>query len=190
MAVNRNLGELRAAVLDITPPHNDVTLFLNEAQRKLLKETLRKRTVVTPVVAGAADVPAEALFVRAVYYESYPLEVFPQERTPGADVTGTPVYYAVEEGKIRLYPALVNGVIEVIICPAPTEMSLDSDFPTVKDADNALIAYAKHMVYAFNEDPGLADFWQKRWLTEATEWVANDNKTIKKSHRVRVGPYI
>lgn len=190
MSINRTFGELKAAVLDISPPSNDVGRFLNEAQRKMMKETKRKRTVAVTVLAGVANVPAEALFVRGIAYNGYTLGVYPQENKPDMAYEGTPTHFLIQEGVIYLYPALPSGSIDVVICPAPVEMVLDTVYPTVTDADNALIAYGKFMVYSFNEDQGAADFWGKRWLSEAAEWVANDNKTIKSTKRVLSRPYV
>ena len=189
----KTLAELVAAVHDITPPSDDTVAYLNEAQRDIVTESERAKTVDVLVVAGKVPVPEDALYVRAVAFQGKILQLFPSHvLASSSSVQGSyPRYYLPQGDNIEVYPAVENGrAITIVYCPAPTELEDDDDMSELDGADDAMIAFAKSKIYKRHEDVMQAAFWQNNYAEEAAKWVVNENRKYRRRREMRVRPFM
>ena len=180
----KTLAQLIVAVHDITPPSDDTTAYLNEAQYMLVMESNRVVDVDVTVVNGVFNCPVDCIKVDSVGWEGVALSLYYRNFFPD-DREGTPRYYVVRGSAVQLYPAPAGGTATLIYCPAPDDMVQTADTSALDRADEALIAYAKHKIYIRQEDQAAAEFWESQWIKEAAKWIAEENKKHQRSYRLK-----
>lgn len=189
--MGKTFAELKAAVQEITPPHADVGIYINDAQNDLVESSNRFKRVNQSLVNGVATVPTDCLVLLMVAYGGLKLSQYPGLETPDYG-SGNPIYYQRDGATIYLYPRPDAGQtdqVELAYTPKPTALVNDAQTSELEYADDALIAYAKLKIYTRKEDYYAADFWKNEYLTEKVEWLNLDAKQNRRIRRVTVGVY-
>lgn len=185
----KNFGQLKTAVQTITPAHADVGTFINNAMVDLVKFSERERRTSLPVSSGKITLPVDYLYLRSVGYEGAPLTIQDGRQSPDYG-TGSPMFYMEQGDEVFLFPVPADGTnIDIVYCPRPVELVSDVDVPELKDADDAIIAYAKWKIYTVKEDFAAAEYWRDEYMSEKMNWLSLDGMRNKRVHRVRARPY-
>lgn len=187
--MRKNFGQLKEAVQTITPPHPDAGTFINNAMVDLVKFSERERRTSLLVSSGKIAVPDDYLYLRSVGHEGSPLAIQDGRQSPDYG-TGAPMFYMEQEDEIYLFPVPADGTsIDIVYCPRPATLVNDEDVPELKDADDAIIAFAKWKIYTAKEDFSAAEYWRDEYTAEKVSWLSLDGMRNKRVHRVRSRPY-
>ena len=185
----KNFGQLKEAAQQITPPHADVGIFINNSMVDLVKFSERERRASLSVSAGKITFPDDYLYLRSVGYKGSPLNIQEGRQSPDHG-TGSPRSYMEQDDGIYLFPVPADeSSIDIVYCPRPATLVNDEDIPELKDADEAIIAYAKWKIYTAKEDFAAAEYWRDEYAAEKMSWLALDGMRNKRVHRVRTQQY-
>lgn len=162
--------------------------YLNLAQVELSKLTNRVKTGQVTMTNGSGNLPTDCLVVKAVKWGSVDLEQYSADIAPNMDA-GNPMCYSIKDDlTISIYPKNNGtGTLDIAYTPRPTDMALDTDYPSVRDAEEALIAWAIYQLYWHNEDFIEAQAWREKAKDEIENWLKLDGQQNKRPRRVQYG---
>ena len=187
--MSKNLTQLIEEAHRNTPYHPDTAKFLNDALEDLAMSSSFTRRRKIGVTDGSFDIPDDCLFIRKVAYEGTPIDLYYGQETPNLG-RGKPVYWQKDETNIRVFPVPDDGKeVELIFCPRPANMVDNDDLPDYPDAEDALIAYAKWIIYTRFEDVSAAEYWQGQYLIQKAKWLILNGRQHKQARRVQARPY-
>lgn len=180
---------LKTEVENRTGSHTRTGDFINAGQLELAKEAQNVEKADITFTSGVASVPATCLVVVNIMWDGYPLI------TKGSDMyinndTSDPTEYTIKNGQIVLNTLISETQTKgLVYIPRPAGMSLDADISELPDSDNALIAYARYMIYADLEYKEKADFWLSQWQIELAKWLKGHQKQNPRPRRTKVHGY-
>ncbi len=180
---------LKTEAVTSSGSHTRTGDFINAGQLELAKEAQNVEKANITYTSGVVSVPATCLVVVNIMWDGYPLIPKGPDMYINND-TSDPTEYTIKNGQIVLNTKIsetqTNGLIYV---PKPAAMSLDADTPELPDCDNALIAYARYMIYVDLEYKEKADFWLSQWQIELAKWLKGHQKQNPRPRRTKVHGY-
>ncbi|BCV23299.1 hypothetical protein [Gelria sp. Kuro-4] len=181
------LSELIQAVRDEVQDQaaqrwSDATIirYLNDAQLDLAQVSKQLTSWTTQVQAGAvyAPRPPDLLIPKAFWFEigtwRYPLEMKYGLPPENQVVQGDPEAVHLVGDYMYFYPVVQQpGTLYISGTMRPTPMALNTDVPSIQDADSLLITYAAWMCFLSDGDP-IASTKESWYRQRKLEWAILD----------------
>lgn len=156
--------------------NNDIKRYINNAIQDLAKLSSKEKTVTLSVLSGTSniDVPTDVLNLVRLYWEDEnikkelysAIDGYPLDNTE----LGTPIYYYIINDKIEIRPIpLLNGNLIIQYIPKPALLVNDTDEPSIKNADEAIISYAVWRALLEDGNP-MAQLWEADYVKNAMKW--------------------
>lgn len=169
-----NFSSLKTAVENVTGASSDTGRYLNKAQLLLAKDSKWEKSVNIAVTAGVITIPADCLIPKNIYYNGTELNYVEKDMRISTSTTTDPANWTKLSSQLLVdtkVTCTTDGTAVLYYIPRPATMTLDTDVPELNDADEALIAYARYMLYTDAEDEDSAAYWEGEWLKRRAEWL-------------------
>lgn len=197
-----NYGDLKASVADwlarsdlTTAIPDFVRLTEVDMNRRLRTQDQETSTSLT-LTSGAASLPADYLEARAVYVSSSPTRLlryatptYLREMYP-SDNAGTPAFYTVERGKLKVRPTTSNSIV-LVYYQTITALSADGDTNWVLTSypDAYLFgALSYSAMYTANEER--VTNWRALYEAALKQITQDDRRARWSDPEVSVGAFV
>lgn len=155
---------------------SDIIRYINNAIKDLAKLSFKENTITLSVLSGTPNInmPADVLNLVRVYWEDENVkrELYSAINGYPLDNTelGTPSCYYVINDKIEIRPIpLLNGSLVIQYIPKPALLVNNTDEPSIKNADEAIISYAVWRALLEDSNP-MAQLWEADYVKNAIKW--------------------
>lgn len=178
--MGKNLGQLSAAVIEQVERmfgscDVDIVRFLNSGQLELALETDKTKSSVIIVSSGQGILPEDCYFVKQVYLNGKPI---PRNSSDSQDITqsvSSPCWF-IKDSDLIILPS-ASGSYEIIYIALPEKLASDDDEPSIKNADDFLIAFAIwKSVGALEGATERTAYWYQETERERSVWKKADEK--------------
>lgn len=186
------LGELRDVVMENVGGgyEGDIVRYINKALLELATEMQVVKRATLKVSNGTANLPADCLAIRNVYYQNQRIYPYAEDDIPAKDI-GEPGYWTNNEGQLHLIPALADGEIELAYIEKPLKMNKLKDENPIPDSDEFVIAFSTWKTFLQTNGPtNEAQYWQSETERERAMFRKIDTKRGRRPRNVRHRPYI
>ncbi len=193
------LIELRNRVRDIlnepVPARWSDTLlnaFLNEGLNDIAKLTPALTETTISVKQGDTYIalPLDLLALDSLFYgpDRHEIKRALEPLPPDNTTLGTPEwYYPRADGNYLIWPLPdINTTVVVVYNKKPTQLSADTDEPSIAGADTALIAYAVWKACLVDGNFQAAALWEVEYGKEATKFLSIQDRNHSGAFHVRM----
>lgn len=182
------------AILPLTGAgyESDITRHINKGLLELAKESGTVVRDYITAVNGVAPLPEDCLIIKGVYVNGHELPRY-YDNDISASVSGLSAEAWVKDGdNIVLIPKQnTNKTLQLAYIQRPELMENLEDKPSIRDAEEFLIAYAtwKTRVDNLAVIDEVTNHWREMASNEYREWLNLNRKQENRPRRVRTRPW-